>query len=204
MLRRLVASPAVLTFTAGLVAAAAVAIYEIRPFHTGAVDFDSAASVLYFQRLMGGHRLEALVGATPKPLLTLLFGGLYSVVPDWRPIIWATIGAYATTVGLAAVLARRLAGLGAAAFTIVALIGSTQWLLDVARGYSIAWATLGWVIAALAVSAQRPRYGLAALALFLATLARVETFLRQLRHQPAQTRAGEPRIAIGRIIGVGF
>ena len=176
-LRRFATSAALLTFAAGFVGAMAVAVYEIRPFHSGAVAFDSAASVLYFQRLMSGRQLEALVGATPKPLLTVVFGGLHALVPDWRVIVWATICAYATTIGLAAVLARRLAGIGAAAFVVVALVGSTQWLLDVSRGYSVAWAMLGWVVAALALSAQRPRYGLATVALLLATLARVETLV---------------------------
>ena len=55
MLRRFATSPALLTFAAGFIAAAAIAVYEIRPFHNGAVAFDSAASVLYFQRLMSGR-----------------------------------------------------------------------------------------------------------------------------------------------------
>jgi hypothetical protein len=168
---------AALTFALAFAGAAAVALYIILPIHAAAVDFDSAASVIYFERIVGGHRLEALVGATSKPLLTVIFGVLHAIEPDWRPIIWASIGAYATAIGLAAVLARRLAGIGAAAFVAMALIGSTEWLLDVARGYGVAWAMLGWVVAGLAVTGEKPRYGLASVALFLAVLARVEGFV---------------------------
>ncbi|MEA2630866.1 MAG: hypothetical protein QOE66_1085 [Chloroflexota bacterium] len=177
MPRRPAWSTTALTFALAFAGAAAVALYIIRPIHVAAVDFDSAASVIYFERIVGGHRLEALVGATPKPLLTVIFGVLHAIVPDWRPIIWASIGAYATAIGLAAVLARRLARIAAAAFVAVALIGSTEWLLDVARGYGVAWAMLGWVVAGLAVTADKPRYGLVTIALFLATLARLEGFV---------------------------
>jgi hypothetical protein len=177
MPRRPAWSPAALTFAVAFAGAAAVAVYLIRPIQVAAVDFDAAASVVYFERIVSGHRLEAWVGATPKPLLTVIYGVLHAILPDWRPIIWASIGAYATAVGLAAVLARRLAGIGAAAFAAVALIGSTEWLLDVARGYGVAWAMLGWVVAALAVTTAKPRYGLATVALFLAALARVEGFV---------------------------
>ena len=134
-------------------------------------------SVLFFDRLVSGRHLEAWVGATPKPLMTVVLGGLHAIWGDWRLIVWASIAAYATAIALSAVLARRLAGVGAAAFTAVALMGATPLLLDVARGYSIAWAMLGWVVAGLALSVPRPRYALAALALGLAALARVETFV---------------------------
>jgi hypothetical protein len=177
VLDRRVSSAALLTFAATLAAAVALALYVIKPFAAGGVDFDSAASVLFFQRLAGGRHLEAWVGATPKPLMTVVLGGLHAIWADWRLIIWASIAAYAVAVALSAVLARRLAGSGAAAFTAVALLGATPLLLDVARGYSIAWAMLGWVVAGLAISAKRPRYALAALALGLAALARVETFV---------------------------
>ena len=41
----------------------------------------------------------------------------------------------------------------------------------------MAWALLGWAVAGLAVTARRPRYDIAALALFLSTLARIETLV---------------------------
>ena len=177
MFDRRESSAALLTFAATFAAAIGVALYVIRPFAAGGVDFDGAASVLFFDRLASGRHLEAWVGSTPKPLMTVVLGGLHAIWGDWRLIVWATIGAYATAIALSAVLVRRLAGVGAAAFTAVALMGATPLLLDVARGYSIAWAMLGWVVAGLALSVPRPRYALAALALGLAALARVETFV---------------------------
>lgn len=157
--------------------AAATAFLVIRPIHAAAVDFDSAASVVYFDRIISGRHLEANLGATPKPFLTVVFGILYDIFHDWRVLVWATIGAYASGISVAALVARRVAGLGAAAFATIALIASSALLIDVSRGYAVAWALLGWAAAGLAVTAQRPRYDIAATALFLASLARIETFM---------------------------
>jgi len=107
----------------------------------------------------------------------VVFGILYDIFHDWRVLVWATIGAYASGISVAALVARRVAGLGAAAFATIALIASSALLIDVSRGYAVAWALLGWAAAGLAVTAQRPRYDIAATALFLASLARIETFM---------------------------
>jgi MFS family permease len=157
--------------------AVATAMVVIRPLHGTSVEFDSAASVLYFDRIIAGHHLEAPVGATPKPFLTVVFGLLYGLSHDWRVLVWATVAAYGGGISLAAVLARRVAGIGGAAFVTVALIASAPLLVDVSRAYAVAWALLGWAIAGLAVTAKHPRYDIAALALFLASLARIETFV---------------------------
>jgi hypothetical protein len=58
----------------------------IRPFATGLVAFDGASSVLYFDRIVSGQRLEAFVNTTPKPLLTLVYGVAHSLTGDWRAI----------------------------------------------------------------------------------------------------------------------
>ena len=146
-------------------------------FQAGAVEYDSAASVLYFDRIVAGRHLEGALLATPKPFLTVLFGTLYAAFHDWRVLVWVTVAAYGLAIAACAVLARRLAGLGGAAFVTVALIAFAPLLTDVSRAYAVAWALLGWVVAGLAVTARRPRYDLAALALFLATLARIETLV---------------------------
>ena len=77
-----------------LTVAVVTALVVIRPFQAGAVEYDSAASVLYFDRIMTGRHLEATLLATPKPFLTVVFGSLYAVFHDWRVLVWATIAAY--------------------------------------------------------------------------------------------------------------
>lgn len=158
-----------------LVTAAGVALAVVRPFSTGPIGFDSAASVAFFQHIASGQRLEAYVGATPKPLLTGVYGVLYAVFGDWRAISWATIGAFAGSVFLAALLARRAAGLGAAAFVTVGLIALPLLESDLILAYATPWAMLGWFSAGVLATGPRPRYGWAGLALMLATLARLET-----------------------------
>ncbi len=157
--------------------AGAVALVVLRPIHTGAVDYDSTASVLYFDRIVSGRHLEGSLVATPKPLLTVVFGVLHAITHDWRVLVWATIAVYAAAIGGAAVLARRYAGLAAGVFAAVALVCSGPLLIDVSRAYAEAWAMLGWVVAGLALSQQRPRYGIAGMALLLASLARIETLV---------------------------
>src|SRR6266511_3114208 len=157
--------------------AVAVAVFVIRPLHGGAVDYDSTASVIYFDRIITGRHLEHALAATPKPFLTVVFGILHSIFHDWRPLVWATIAAYGMSIGAAAVLARRVENVAAGAFVVIALVGAAPLLVDVSRAYAVAWAFLGWSIAGLALSAERPRFGIAAIALMLASLARIETLI---------------------------
>jgi hypothetical protein len=168
--------PAGLLFAVGLVAAA-VAFELVRPVSAGPVGFDSAASVIHFDRIVAGRTLEAFVTATPKPLLSFVYGPLQAVASDWRPISWATIGAYAVAVALAFGLAWRTAGVVAAAFVAGALLASAPLLADVSIAYAVPWALVGWLVAALAMTAERPRPVVAGLALALASLARLETLV---------------------------
>jgi hypothetical protein len=162
-------------------AAAAVAAYVVLPIRTGQVGFDAAASVLYFDRIVAGRHLEAFVTATPKPLLTLLYGLVHAAIPDWRAISWLAIAAFGLAVVLAARLALRLRGISAAAFAAAGFIGSGTLLADVALAYALVWALLGWLIAGLALtSTPRPRFGLAGLGLLVAGTARFESILLTL------------------------
>jgi len=158
-------------------AAVGVAAYVVLPIRTGQVGFDSAASVLYFDRIVAGHHLEGFVTATPKPLLTLLYGTVHALVPDWRAISWLVIVAFGLAVVLAARLALRLGGVPAAAFAAAAFMGSAALVADVALAYALVWAVLGWLIAGLALTSTPPRFGLAGLGLLLAGTARFESLL---------------------------
>jgi hypothetical protein len=149
----------------------------ILPVHAGQVGYDTAASVLYFDRLLAGRHLESFVAATPKPLLTVVDGFLHAVTGDWRPISWLAIAVYALDVVLAGVLARRLAGPVAAAFAAVGVAGTWALLEDASAAYAVGPAVLFWLIAGLLTTAPRPRYGLAGVALLLAGLARFETLI---------------------------
>jgi len=170
---RSLALPLGLTLAAAL--AAIVALELVRPFAVGPVGFDSATSVIYFDRIAAGRQLEAFITATPKPLLTVIYGALHALSNDWRPISWATIGAYAIGVALAGWLATRVAGLPAGVFAVAALLASSTLLGDVAIAYAVPWALVGWMVAGLAVTESRPRFSLAGVALAMAGLARLET-----------------------------
>ncbi len=170
--------PAWLVWLAGgavVVAVGGVGLAVVQPFSTGPVGFDSAASVAFFERIVSGQRLEAFLGATPKPLLTLIYGVLHGVSGDWRAISWATIGAFAVSVLLAARLVGRLAGPAAAVFAVVGLVSLPLLQSDLLVSYATPWAMLGWFGAGLLVTGERPRFGWAGIALLLATLARLET-----------------------------
>jgi hypothetical protein len=156
---------------------AAAAAWIIRPIHAGTLGYDAAASVLYFQRMLSGHQLEAFVGATPKALLTGVYGLAYGLVPDWRIISWVAIMAYASGIAASSVLAYRLAGVVAAAFVAVGMIGSAELLKDVDLAYAVSWALLCWAVAGLLVSGSRPRYALAGIVLAVGGLARLETVI---------------------------
>lgn len=163
-------------FTVALALAVAVATWIIRPWEAAQVGFDSAASVIHFQRLTAGLTLEAFVTTTPKPLLTVLYGVLHAV-GGWPLISWASIGAFGLLAAAAATLAWRIAGAAAAAFVAVALAGSGILLVETAYAYSVPLAGLLWAGAGLAVTCRPPRYGLAGMALLLAALARIETLI---------------------------
>jgi hypothetical protein len=157
--------------------AVGVGLELARPFRSAAVAFDSQVAVVHFERIMSGQRIEAFVSTTPKPLLTVIFGTLHALTGDWRPLSWATILAFGLSIVGVGLLFSRVAGSLAGAFAAVAVLAAPTLLLDAALALATPWALLGWVAAGLAVTGDRPRYGWAGLALLLATLARVETFV---------------------------
>ncbi|MFI5262849.1 MAG: hypothetical protein ACHQZR_09880 [Candidatus Limnocylindrales bacterium] len=154
-----------------------MALAVIRPFQAGPASYDAGSSVIHFLRLTSGQRLEAFISTTPKPLLTLVYGGLYQLFGDWRAISWATIGAYGVAIALTSWLAWRVAGPVAAVVAAIALIASPTLMGEVIIASAVPWAMVGWAVAGLAVTAQRPRYVLAGLALMVAALARLETLV---------------------------
>jgi hypothetical protein len=157
--------------------AAVLAFLAIPAWLAGTNDPDSMASVLYFQRLAAGQQLEVTVLTTPKPILTLVYGLSWNLAHDWRTIVWETIVVHGTGVALAVILASRLAGAAAAAFVAVILVGSSTELAEVAQANSLPWALTGWLIAGVAVTSSPARYGIAGVALLVAGLARIETWL---------------------------
>jgi len=155
----------------------AVGAFIVRPFNVGMVGYDAAASVLYFERISEWRQLEAFVGATPKALLTGIYGIAFSIVPDWRVVSWLALMAYAAGISAAATLAYKLAGFAAAAFVAVCLVGSSALLKDVALASAVSWALLCWAACGLLLSTSRPHYTLAGLALAVGGLARFETLI---------------------------
>ncbi len=164
-------------FAAFFFLAFVVAAYAIRPWLAAPISFDTAASVLHFERIVSGRHLESALSTTPKPLLTVLYGLLYAASGDWRTISFATLGSWSMSVALAGALAWRIGGAVAAVFVAVALILSSSLLLETSWALGSIWALLLWLIAGLAATARQPRWGLAGVTLALAALARVETFL---------------------------
>ncbi|HET9344248.1 MAG TPA: hypothetical protein VFO05_00995 [Candidatus Limnocylindrales bacterium] len=170
--RLLVSSlPYLVLFGATLVVGAELA----RPLRSASIAPDSQAAVLYFDRILSGQRLEAFVPTNPKPLLSVIFGGLYALTGDWRTLAWVTLLAHATGVTLTALLATRLGGWIAGAVVGVLLMLNSNLLYDVGFALAVPFALLGWAVAGLAYSARTPRYAIAGLALAWATLARLET-----------------------------
>ncbi len=172
-------SRALTTFAYGtlFVGACLVALFLIRPFSAGQIGFDSATSVLYFDRILAGRHLEAFVTTTPKPLLTVVYGIAYNLTGDWRLISWLAIAMFGLSAVMAAALVRRFGGLAGGVFAGIAVIGSDALLGDVAISYAVVWAFVGCLAAGLLVSSPRPRYGWAGVCLGLAALARAEVFL---------------------------
>ena len=160
------------SFVAGIV----VAVLVVRPLAAPQIGFDTAASVLHFQRLVAGERLEAFVTTTPKPLLTLVDGVLHAL-GGWTAVAWGAMAMHGLAAGLVATLAGRLGGPVAAAWVAVALIGNGFLLVEASYAYAVPVAVALWSAAGLAVTETRPRWGLAGSALLLATLARFETLV---------------------------
>jgi hypothetical protein len=174
---RRLSTPALLGL-AVFVLSAGVALWATRPWLIGAVGSDAASSVLYFDRLAAGVQLERFLGTTPKPFMTLVYGPLHAAFDDWRPISWLAVAVYALGIAAAALLAQRLSrSLGGGILVGLALISSPGLLLDASLAYGLSWSLLLWSIAGLAADADRPRYGLAGVALLIAGLIRPETLL---------------------------
>ena len=163
--------PYLVLFVATLLVGAELA----RPFRSASIAPDSQAAVLYFERILSGQHLEAFVPTNPKPLLSVIFGGLYTLTGDWRTLAWVTLLANAAGVTLTALLATRVGGWIAGTVVGVLLVLNTNLLYDVGFALAVPFALLGWAVAGLAYSAQTPRYAIAGLALAWATLARLET-----------------------------
>ena len=164
-----------LPYLALFVAALIVGAELARPLRSASVAWDSQAAVLYFERIVSAHRLEAFVPTNPKPLLTVIFGALYHLTGDWRTLAWATLLAYATGVTLTAALATRVAGWIAGVIVGTLLMLNANLLFDVGYALAVPFALVGWAVAGLACSSRTPHYTIAGLALACATLARLET-----------------------------
>jgi hypothetical protein len=149
----------------------------VQPFTTASIGRDGAAPIIHFERIAAGLRLETYLGITPKPLITFINGPVYAATHDWRPVAWVEIVAYALSVVVGAALAARVAGLASAAFVALAFLVSPVLLQEIAFVHAVPWALLAWLLAGLAVTRERPRYGLAGIALMAGTLARLETIL---------------------------
>jgi hypothetical protein len=164
------------------------------------LDPDEHAAVLYFDRLVGGDRLEDPLLSSPKPLLTVVHGLAWHAAHDWRLLEAVTVAVLALAVVCLARAAARLGGLAAAAAVVVAVAGSGPLVLQAARGNSLVFALAGWSVALDALTrrgqgAGRDRggsgadgdrggprgsgvaWGVAAAALTAAGLARAETWL---------------------------
>jgi hypothetical protein len=159
-------------------AAAAVGFWLTRPLEGGPAGPDAAAYVLFFDRIAAGRHLETWVNTTPKPLLTVVLGGLHAVSGgDWRPGAVASVVVAALGIVLGAELARRVAGPVAGCFAFVALIGLGALQAETSWSYGLPWVLPLWMIAGLALIRREPRYGVAGIAFLVAGLIRPETFI---------------------------
>ena len=147
------------------------------------LDPDEHASVLYFDRLVAGQRLEEPLLSAPKPLLTVVHGLAWGAGHDWRLLEAVTVAAFALAVVCLARAAGRLGGLPAAAATVLAVAGSAPLVLQAARGNSLVFALAGWSVALDALTrgngarGDGPAWAVAAAALGVAALARAESWL---------------------------
>lgn len=165
-----------LAFVAGFVVAAALAFHDVRPLSASPVGYDTAGTVLYFQRMVHGIVLEQPYGVTPKPLMTVIDGVLYEI-GGWRAVSLAAVFAFAATVSMGSAMAWRLAGPAAAGFAFVSLLGSAPLILDTSLAYATPWAALFLLIAGFGVLARPRRYLLIGIALGAATLCRLEAIV---------------------------
>jgi hypothetical protein len=147
------------------------------------LDPDEHASVLYFDRLVAGQRLEEPLLSASKPLLTVVHGLAWRAGHDWRLLEALTMAVFALAVVCLARAAGRLGGLPAAAAAALAVAGFGPLVLQAARGNSMVFALAGWAVALDALTRGREpdgpgvAWGTAAAALALAGLARAETWL---------------------------
>jgi hypothetical protein len=157
------------------------------------LDPDEHAAVHYFDRLVAGERLEEPLLSSPKPLLTVVHGLAWRAGHDWRLLEALAVAAFALAVVCLARSAGRLAGLPAAAAAALAVAGSGPLVLQAARGNSMVFALAAWSVALDALTrgpgsrgagsrGGRPSgggaaWGVAAAALFVAGLARAESWL---------------------------
>lgn len=157
--------------------AMAVGILVARPIHGANIGFDSQSSVLYFERIIAGHRLETFVSTTPKPLQTIVYGLLFATTHDWRAIAWATIVAFAASVTLVADVAARVAGPVAWMFVGVAMTGSSALVFDTAFALATPWALVFVAAAGLALARPSPHPAAAGVLLACGALFRLEVLL---------------------------
>ena len=162
------------------------------------LDPDEHAAVHYFDRLAAGERLEEPLLSSPKPLLTVVHGLAWRAGHDWRLLEALAVAAFALAVVCLARSAGRLAGPPAAAAAALVVAGSGPLVLQAARGNSMVFALAAWAVALDALTrgpgsrgrgsrdarppVGRPSgggaaWGVAAAALFVAGLARAETWL---------------------------
>jgi hypothetical protein len=147
------------------------------------LDPDEHAAVRYFDRLVAGERLEEPLLSAPKPLPTVVGGLAWRTGHDWRLLEAITVAAFALAVVCLVRAAGRLGGVPAAAAAVLAVAGSGPLVLQAARGNSMVFALAGWAVALDALTRDDgargggPAWGVAAGALFLAGLARAESWL---------------------------
>ncbi len=149
----------------------------VRLWGPAVLDPDEHASTRYFQLLVHRQRLGEFVFSAPKPLLTLVDGLAWTVTHDWRTVTALTVAAFGLAVVALARAVGRLTGPGGAVAVTVALVSSGALVRQVARGNSVIWALAGWGVAADALARPQRRWGVAAAALLLASLARAESWL---------------------------
>jgi hypothetical protein len=111
------------------------------------LDPDEHASVLYFDRLVAGQRLEEPLLSAPKPLLTVVHGLAWHAGHDWRLLAAVTVAAFALAVVCLARAAGRLGGPAASAAVMLAVAGSGPLVLQAGRGNSVIFALAGWSVA---------------------------------------------------------
>src|SRR5690349_1074618 len=158
-------------------AAFAFILAIVRPFPAGTIAYDGAASVLFFDRIASGTRLETFVNTTPKPLQTVVYGALHAVTGGWLAISLASAAVAALAAVLGGALAWRMTGPVGGAAALVVIAAGAQVLVEVSWSHALPWALTTWLIAGLALTSVRPRYVVAGVALGIGALARGETYL---------------------------